>query len=55
MNVLLLSGALVASIAGAHAQEIDWKQVDTAFGRPAAGVRRCPSLRISAHRSYGDS
>ncbi len=36
MHVLLLSGALMASITGSRAQEVDWKQVDTAFGRPAA-------------------
>ena len=36
--VLLLSGALLASISGAHAQEVDWKQVDTAFGRTAGAV-----------------
>jgi hypothetical protein len=36
--VLLLSGALVASVAGAHAQDVDWRQVDTAFGRTAAAV-----------------
>jgi Domain of Unknown Function (DUF1259) len=38
MNVLLLSGGLITWIATAHAQEIDWKQVDTAFGRPATAV-----------------
>jgi hypothetical protein len=36
--VLLLSGALVVSVASAHAQDVDWKQVDTAFGRTAATV-----------------
>ncbi len=36
--VLLLSGALVASAAVAHAQEVDWKQVDAAFGRSPATV-----------------
>ncbi len=38
MHVLLLSGALMASITGSRAQEVDWKQVDTAFGRPPAAV-----------------
>jgi hypothetical protein len=38
MHVLLLSGALITWTAAAHAQEIDWKQVDAAFGRPAAAV-----------------
>jgi hypothetical protein len=38
LQVLLLSGALMASITGSHAQEVDWKQVDAAFGRPPAAV-----------------
>jgi hypothetical protein len=38
LSVLLLSGALVASAAVAHAQEVDWKQVDAAFGRSPATV-----------------
>jgi hypothetical protein len=38
VTVLLLSGALVASAAVAHAQEVDWKQVDAAFGRSPATV-----------------
>jgi len=38
LQVLLLSGALMASITGTHAQEVDWKQVDAAFGRPPAAV-----------------
>jgi hypothetical protein len=36
--VLLLSGALVASVSSAHAQDVDWKQVDAALGRTAAAV-----------------
>ena len=36
LHVLLLSGALMALTTGSHAQEVDWKQVDTAFGRTAA-------------------
>ena len=38
LQVLLLSGALMASITGTHAQEVDWKQVDAAFGRAPAAV-----------------
>ena len=38
LQVLLLSGALMASITGTPAQEVDWKQVDAAFGRPPAAV-----------------
>ncbi len=38
MNMLLLSSALMASITGSLAQEVDWKQVDAAFGRPPAAV-----------------
>ena len=38
VTVLLLSGALVASAAVAHAQEVDWKQVDAAFGRSPATI-----------------
>jgi Domain of Unknown Function (DUF1259) len=38
LSVLLLSGALVASAAVAHAQDVDWKQVDAAFGRSPAAV-----------------
>src|SRR6266568_4638944 len=33
---LLLGGAVLAFAASASAQEIDWKKVDEAFGRPAA-------------------
>ena len=36
--VLLLSATLMASTTGVHAQEVDWKQVDAAFGRPPAAV-----------------
>jgi hypothetical protein len=38
LRVLLLSGALVASAAVAHAQDVDWKQIDAAFGRSPATV-----------------
>ncbi|MBV8511347.1 MAG: DUF1259 domain-containing protein [Xanthobacteraceae bacterium] len=38
VHVLLLSATLMASTTGVHAQEVDWKQVDAAFGRPPAAV-----------------
>jgi uncharacterized protein DUF1259 len=38
VTVLLLSGALLASVTAAPAQEVDWKQVDAAFGRSPAAV-----------------
>ena len=38
VHVLLLSAALMIPTTGVHAQEIDWKQVDAAFGRPPAAV-----------------
>jgi hypothetical protein len=38
LHVLLLGGALMASITGTYAQEVDWKQVDAALGRPPAAV-----------------
>jgi hypothetical protein len=38
LHVLLSSGALLASVTVAHAQEIDWKQVDAAFGRSPATI-----------------
>ena len=38
LHVLLLGGALMTPTVGVRAQEIDWKQVDAAFGRPPAAV-----------------
>jgi hypothetical protein len=39
MHKMLVVGAILAgSLAGAHAQEIDWQKVDDAFGRKPAAV-----------------
>ena len=37
-SALLIGGAIVSSIAGASAQEVDWQKVDDAIGRKAAVV-----------------
>src|SRR5690349_18730838 len=38
LHIMLLSGALLAAATGTYAQEVDWKQIDAAFGRPPAAV-----------------